>query len=122
MNIHPQKSRTYFGFKNWKDFDYKLFEKIYADIISQEKEAEFPFIGMEISAQTAQVAKRNIDTLIWMVKSRFVKLSKMKVPDGTGIIISNPPYDERLEEEDIEGLYYELGEKLFMISKDTKLG
>lgn len=115
MNIHPQKSRTYFGFKNWKDFDYKLFEKIYADIISLEKEAEFPFIGMEISAQTAQVAKRNIRyaELDGKIEIRPRAFQKMKVPEGTGIIISNPPYDERLEEEDIEGLYYELGEKLF---------
>ncbi len=115
MNIHPQKSRTYFGFKNWKNFDYKLFEEIHNDLVAQEKVTVFPFIGMEISAQVAQVAKRNIRSagLDGKIEVRPRAFQKMKPLDGTGIIVSNPPYDERLEEEDIEGLYYDLGEKLF---------
>ncbi|MDH4466657.1 MAG: hypothetical protein QE271_01250 [Bacteriovoracaceae bacterium] len=37
---------------------------------------------------------------------------KMKLPTTPFCIITNPPYGERLEEPDLDGLYYELGEWL----------
>jgi putative N6-adenine-specific DNA methylase len=115
LNIHPMKSRTYFGFKGWKDFDHRLYEGIMADIEAKEIGKKINIIGTDISAVTAQVAKRNIRSagLEEFIEVRSRAFQKMIAPEAPGIIISNPPYDERLEEEDIEGLYYDLGEKLF---------
>ncbi|MDB4835473.1 THUMP domain-containing protein [Cyclobacteriaceae bacterium] len=122
FNIHPMKSRTYFGFKNWKDFDFKLYQEIISDIESKEVAKDVALIGMEISAQTAQIAKRNIRSagLEGKIEIRPKAFQKMVAPEGKAIIISNPPYDERLQEADINNLYYDLGEKLFTDFKGSE--
>lgn len=115
FNIHPQRSRTYFGFKNWKNFDYKLYEKIMEDLKSKEKVTDIKILGSEISAQTSQLAKKNIRWagLDGKIEIRPRAFQKLTPPPAPGFLISNPPYDERLKEADIEYLYEELGEKLF---------
>jgi len=115
-NISPMKNRTYFGFKNWKDFDYKIYEEVLADVVSQERTASIEIVGSEISLATAQKAKKNIrfagflDNEITIQSRSF---QKMVPPPAPGVLISNPPYDERLKEADIEYLYEQLGEKMF---------
>lgn len=115
-NISPMKSRTYFGFKNWKDFDYKIFEEVLAKVTSQEKSVNISIVGSEISLSTAQKAKKNIRAAGFInneitIQSRAFQ--KLVPPPGPGVLISNPPYDERLKEADIEWLYEQLGEKMF---------
>jgi putative N6-adenine-specific DNA methylase len=116
FNISPMKSRTYFGFKNWKDFDYKIFEEVLKDIKSQEKVQDIQIVGSEISLKTAQIAKQNIRFAgfaegVITIQSRAFQ--KMVPPPAPGVLISNPPYDERLKEADIEWLYEQIGEKMF---------
>ncbi len=115
FNISPMKNRTYFGFKNWPNFDYKVFEEVLASVKSKEKVVDIEMVGSEIDLGTAQKAKKNIRFagLDGKIQIQSRAFQKMTPPPAPGVLITNPPYDERLKEADIEWLYEQLGEKMF---------
>jgi len=111
--LPPQIERQHFAFKNFKNFDAELWESILAEIPRRVTELPCEIIGSDIDAEMVTRARRNLRGL---AIGRFVKTSvdafkDVKKPsvDATGIMISNPPYGERMGEE-VEEMYEELGD------------
>lgn len=112
-NIAPGIYRRGFAFENWADFDQELFDKLYNDD-SLEQEVTVPIIGTDISPKAIEIASRNIKRagVAKYVNLEVKPLSAWEVAPHDGILITNPPYGERIKPDDIDGLYRTLGTKL----------
>lgn len=114
MNIPPGIYRESFGFERWKNFNKDLFETIYNDD-SGERKFDYKIYGSDISPQAIEIAKQNakeagVDHHIEFRVMPFEEYEK--APAEEGVLITNPPYGERIQPEDLFGLYERIGERL----------
>ena len=112
-NIYPGVYRNSFAFERWSDFDAELFDEIYNDD-SGEREFRHKIYGSDISPKAVAIAQRNVKSAS-LSKDISLEVRSIQniteVPEG-GIMITNPPYGERIEVEDMEALYQSIGERL----------
>lgn len=112
-NIYPGVFRKEFGFEKWKDFDRNLFDEIYNDD-SQEREFEHKIYGYDINFPAIEVATRNVKSAgvsdIIVLKQQDFR--KFTAPSEKSIIVTNPPYGERLTPPDLLSLYQSIGKVL----------
>jgi len=113
-NIPPQWKRKEFGFEKWKDFDAALWKRVKADALAKVRDIDFPILGFDQDFNAFQIASKNIAEADMRdhVKVVWKKLEKLEHDLEEGIVIMNPPYDERLNEDDIEALYSRIGDQL----------
>lgn len=112
-NIAPGIFRKGFAFEQWDDFDRELFEEIYNDD-SAEREITCPIIGADISPKAVSIARENLKRagIAKYVDLQVKPLSAWDEAPAAGVLVTNPPYGERLRPADLEGLYDLLGNKL----------
>lgn len=120
-NIMPGVYRRGFAFENWPDFDRELFESIYNDD-SAERPVNFKIYGADISPKAVAIATRNIKSagVARYIDLQCRPLAKwVEAPaDGVpGVMVTNPPYGERISVDDMEGLYATLGTRLKNVFK-----
>jgi putative N6-adenine-specific DNA methylase len=113
-NIPCGYYRKKYGFENWKDFDKELFEKIKNEAASNITEFEHRIIGSDKSAMALKIAKENIRNakLHKDIELNHVAIEDNFPPEGGGIIVTNPPYGERLKIDNIIKLYSVIGDSL----------
>jgi len=110
-NINPGIFRKEFAFEKWKNFDRDLFESLYNDD-SAERTPAFKIYGGDIDPEAVAVTRRNIheahvEDMVEVVCKPF---ANWDAPEGDpGILVTNPPYGERLKPDDMEGLFHEIG-------------
>lgn len=104
-----------FTFENWNDFDEDLWEKIREEEFGKICEFEGNIVGYDVDPKAIEISRANagradLDDMIIFEKNDFVTGEpKYKL----GHIVMNPPYGERLEEDnDMLEFYGELGTKL----------
>ncbi len=111
-NIAPGVYRDGYAFQQWADYDEDLFDKIYNDD-SGEREFTHKIYGSDIEGKAIAIARANVKNA---GLNKYIELERRdindieQVPEG-GTLISNPPYGERLNVEDIEALYHDMGYK-----------
>jgi putative N6-adenine-specific DNA methylase len=113
-NINPGVFRKHYAFENWPDFDRELFESIYNDD-SGERDINVPIIGADIAAQAVEITMRNAKSAgvaRWIRVERRDIADWSEAPQPAGVLISNPPYGERISAPDMEGLYRTIGRQL----------
>ena len=109
-NIAPGVYRNNYAFQQWPDYDEELYNKIYNDD-SAEREFTHKIYGSDIEGKAIAIARANVKSA---GMSKYIELERRdikdieQVPPG-GTLISNPPYGERLNVEDIEQFYDDLG-------------
>jgi putative N6-adenine-specific DNA methylase len=112
-NFAPGLLRKRFGFQNYRNYDATLWKSI-LDKASNEVNRDISMIyGNDISEKVIEIAQENIRN------SGFTHQIKLSCSDfrdyepeaKEGLLITNPPYDERLKEENIDELYADLGTK-----------
>ena len=129
MNIPPGILREDFGFMNWPDFDEELYTTIY-DACLNHIDDEAPIVlASDLSPNMVRKAKKNIATAkmndaIKCVTKDFFETEK---PAERGVMVINPPYGERMDHEETDVFYKEIGDYLksdysgwdcFMISSE----
>ena len=117
-NINPGVYRKRFAFEQWKDFDEELFESLYNDD-SQERTFDYKIYGSDISPKAIAIAEQNIKQA---GVGRYIDLSIKPLSQWTeapadGVLVTNPPYGERISVNDMDGLYEMIGNKLKNVSK-----
>ena len=117
-NINPGVYRKSFAFEHWNDFDEELFESLYNDD-SNERDIEFPIIGADISPKAIAIAEKNVKQagVGKYVQLEIKPLSQGESAPENGVLVTNPPYGERISVDDMEGLYSLLGNKLKRVFK-----
>ena len=129
QNVYPGVFREEFAFERWKDFDEDLLEEIYNDD-SQERDFNYKIYGFDINRQAVAIATDNarsagVSKIVdvqqqdfyefeWNPKSKLEddEIDESEVLSKKAIIITNPPYGERISTPDLLGTYRMIGERL----------
>lgn len=114
LGMPPGIHRTRFAFEKWHDFDEDLFSAIYNDD-SGEHDINCRIMGSDISPKAIAIAQRNIDNagLKQYIDLEVKPFQKYRnVPAHRGVLMTNPPYGERLKVDNIEALYDMIGGQL----------
>lgn len=112
-NIAPGVFRKGFAFEKWVDFDSEMFDELYNDD-SQERDFEHKIYGYDNNPKAHEIATLNIKAA-GVSKDVVLKLQpfqQFEQPKEKSIIITNPPYGERISTNDLLGLYQMIGERL----------
>lgn len=113
MNVYPGVFRKEYAFEKWKDFDADLFDRIYNDD-SQERDFDHKIYGYDINRQAVQIATDNmlnagVKDVVSVEQRDFYEFEK---PLNKAIMITNPPYGDRITTDDIFDLYDTIGKNL----------
>ncbi|MEO8150143.1 MAG: THUMP domain-containing protein [Bacteroidia bacterium] len=114
-NIAPNKLKKKFGFQSWKDYDEPLWAEIYDDALMEEKPSlDFKIIGADKSGIVLDKARQNIfnaglENDIELQKGLFENFIP---PTNSGVLITNPPYGVRIEDDDLLNTYKKIGDTL----------
>ena len=113
LNIAPGIFRDKYAFEKWDDFDPALFELISTDD-SRERDFKFKCYGSDISPQAISIAQKNVKNagLSSFIDLKVVPFEQIKENPGKGILVTNPPYGERLNPAELLDLYHKIGERL----------
>ncbi|WP_439882223.1 THUMP domain-containing class I SAM-dependent RNA methyltransferase [Pontibacter sp. MBLB2868] len=117
QNIAPGLyRRDPFGFENWKDYDAGLLEMIWktaeAKAVLDKPLAQI--IGYDIDADYVEAALNNIENagLDQLIKVEKADFFETQAPAAQGVLVMNPPYNERIQSDDINLLYKNIGDTL----------
>ncbi|MCO7225391.1 bifunctional 23S rRNA (guanine(2069)-N(7))-methyltransferase RlmK/23S rRNA (guanine(2445)-N(2))-methyltransferase RlmL [Pleionea sp. CnH1-48] len=119
--VAPGLTRNYWGFRGWKPFHRNFWEQIVAEAMDIKDSLVAPehplIIANDQDSQVLALARQNaqnagLDKFIdWQV-GPFQNLQR-PAHEAPGLIVTNPPYGERLEQkEKVRHLYQELGKCL----------
>lgn len=114
MNLPAGQFREEYGFMKWKDFSPQLWKQVKDDALNNQRDLEVEIRGSDISQRNLRAAESNIRNayLHKDIQLRVADFRDIKPPEGSGILISNPPYGERIEVDDLYELYREMGNAL----------
>ncbi len=113
----PALHREYFGFTGWRGRDAALWERLCAEALERRalRAPRRCILGSDADADAVRMALANgqqAGVAEWLhVEKRT--LSEVVRPKGDGLIVTNPPYGERIgAESGLPALYSELGQTL----------
>jgi putative N6-adenine-specific DNA methylase len=112
-NMAPGLFRSQYAFEKWKDFDKEMFESVYNDD-SAERPFNFKIKGYDKDPKAIAVARRNAraaglaDEIDFTVRD----FKDFEPIQERTVVITNPPYGERLNVDNLLELYSMIGERL----------
>ncbi|MGP1445983.1 MAG: THUMP domain-containing class I SAM-dependent RNA methyltransferase [Candidatus Limimorpha sp.] len=114
MNIPAGYYRKQWGFMKWPDYDEALWQRIKEEADSKICDFDHEIWASDRSAKAVAIAESN---LVHAHLTRDIHLMKKNMedltpPEGRGVVIFNPPYGDRLEEDDIDQAYESIGNTL----------
>ena len=112
-NMAPGLFRKEFAFEKWPDFDADLFDKIYNDD-SQEREFAHHIYGYDVDIKAVNTARLNVKAagLTSDITVEEQDFKNFMQPKEKSIMVTNPPYGERISTSDLLGTYKMIGERL----------
>jgi len=93
-------------------------ERLRAEAHSLERPPPAPIVGYDKDPEAVEAARKNARAANY---DRFIKVEEgdatfpFEVPPGPGLLVTNPPYGERLEsggQKGMKSFYFKLGERL----------
>lgn len=115
-NIPPQLHRKEtLGFTRWKNYDAKLWAAVIEQAKANMQPQQCQILGYDKDRRAVRITEQNIfsayldSSHIQVARSTFEKLEP---PPPPGVVIMNPPYDERLEQEEVDEFYKMIGDVL----------
>ena len=132
-DIAPGLARK-FGFFRLNDFDAALWQRLLDEAKARRRPASpQPIWGSDVSADQVERARQNLAAaeLHDAVQLQRADLLELTAPAGEGVMVANPPYGVRLEEQErLVAFYPKLGDALkknfagwrcYFISADMRL-
>ena len=112
-NISPGVFRKKYAFEKWADFDRDLFDEIYNDD-SRERDFDGHIYGYDIDMKAVNTARLNVRAagLTQDISIEQRDFKDFVHPENKSIIVTNPPYGERISTPDLLGTYRMIGERL----------
>lgn len=110
----PNIFRERFGFMSWRDFEYSLWERLKTEAKEKTTKPTISFKGMDIDRKAVFASKKNLSMLphgdmVNIENGDFFKYNKC--PEHR-FLMFNPPYDLRIQTDEIINFYMEIGNKL----------
>ena len=113
MNMAPGLHR-HFAFEEWNWVDSDLISHVRARALGQIKQdIQLDILGTDIDARMVEIAKRNAEEagVSEQIVFKQMRLQDLHTDKINGVIVSNPPYGERLLDDDaVTKLYQEMGQ------------
>ncbi len=112
----PGLQRKDFGFQKWPDFDRAVFQEVVDEACAAElPEMKLTLLGFDNDPQMVRIARDNVkrcgvEAEVRIEEGDFFTFEGL--PAEPGVLVVNPPYDERMEVESIAGLYEAFGDRL----------
>ena len=112
-NMAPGLFRKEYAFEKWPDFDRDLFDQIYNDD-SNEREFTHHIYGYDIDLAAVTKARLNVKAagMTKCITIEQADIKNFKQPAEKAIMVTNPPYGERISTPDLLGTYRTIGEIL----------
>lgn len=113
MNIAPGFNRD-FAFEEWNWVDADLVQQVRDE--AEEKanyDIELDISGFDVDGRMIDIAEKNAEEagLADVIKLKQMQLQDLKTDKINGVIVSNPPYGERLlDDKAVDILYNEMGQ------------
>jgi putative N6-adenine-specific DNA methylase len=115
LNIAPGVNRD-FAFTRLKNFDQAAWEKMLSEARAAEKpRTPLPIYGCDKFGFALKDARENLaaNNLLDCVYLKQANILEVAAPTDTGVLVTNPPYGERLgEKAELAELYPKLGDVL----------
>ena len=114
MKIPAGYYRKQWGFMKWDDWDPELWNRIKDEADSQIRDFDYEIWASDRSPKAVAIAENNITYAHLQRDIHLMKknMEDLTPPEGGGIVIINPPYGDRLEEDDIDLVYENIGNTL----------
>nr|MCR4959322.1 methyltransferase [Prevotella sp.] len=112
-NMAPGLFRKEYAFEKWADFDADLFDSIYNDE-AQEREFTHHIYGYDIDFKAVNTARLNVKAagLSDCITVEQQDFKDFQQPKDKAIIVTNPPYGERISTPNLLETYRMIGERL----------
>ena len=115
LSIPPGIFREQYAFERWKDFDADLLSEVLDDW--DEIPFEHTIYGTDISPKAISISRANINKAgvqkyISLAVKGIADYQQGTKPMGKCLVVTNPPYGERMKSFDIERVYGTLGSVL----------
>ncbi len=113
-NIPAGFYRDDFCFTNWKNYNVEIWTKMYDEAKRKIIKPSALIIGSDIDGKNVKLAKENLAKLDFENNVRVEETDFFKTiaPAEKGVLVANPNYGKRLKEDDINGFYKRIGDKL----------
>ncbi len=113
LDILPGELRPQFGFMNWKDYDASLFNSMLDHRKRNTKAGSAQIFASDLSPSAVQLAIRHSQNagVSAAIKFKTCHFEDVEAVQGPGTIIVNPPYGERIVQENLNDLYTQIGNK-----------
>ena len=111
--LPPAIERKNFAFKHWKDFDINLWDTVQAEIPRRPKtDLNINIIGSDTDTAMVRIARDNARALpIHNILSFEAKdFRDQQALGDSGVLLTNPPYGERLELDETDVFYKAIGD------------
>jgi putative N6-adenine-specific DNA methylase len=114
QNIPPGYFRESFGFETWKTFDPELWHSIKEAENAKISRHELQIKGSDVAPRVIRAAGDNIRYagLQDVIKLEICSFDTSVPFEEKGIVLMNPPYDERMRLDDIISFYKSIGDVL----------
>lgn len=112
-NMSPGLFRKEFAFEKWPDFDQELFDEIYNDD-SQERDFDHHIYGYDIDPKAVAKAGLNVRAagLAKIISVQLQDFKDFQKPAEPALMVTNPPYGERISTPNLLDTYKMIGERL----------
>ena len=115
LDIAPGSERG-FGFEKLKSFDAALWQELRAEAGARRKPVvPLPIYGSDLYGDTLKLAHANLCAagLEQAVQLKQANALELSAPAETGVLVTNPPYGERMGElQELAGFYPKFGDAL----------
>ena len=114
-NIAPGTLRRQFGYQRWPDFNAPLHSELLADARAAAlPKLDVPIVGSDLDPQAIAMARDNARRAGVLDDIRFeIAHYEAALPPGPeGMLVVNPPYDERLQVAQLGTVYRRIGTAL----------
>lgn len=124
VDCAPGLMREHYGFLSWKQFDGQHWDDLLKDAAERKRvgleRSHPPFIGYDANTRAIRQAWEHargagVDTLLHFERRDLKMIEPPAI--SSGLLVTNPPYGERLGElSELPPLYNQLGEKMIQFS------
>ncbi len=103
--------RQHYAFKNFANYDAKLWEEIYEAANKRCHSLPCKIVGSDIDPDMVMKTRRNLKGIAVgrFIETEIKSFDEVKRPEDTGVMVTNPPYGERMGD-NIEEMYTALGD------------
>ena len=112
--IAPGSYGRSFAFQRWHDYDAELFRQIQEESKAQQRPFDHHIYGSDVAISAVQIARHNVRLagLEEVIHVEHRALEDCPTPAEPALLVTNPPYGERLRLREGDALYSMIGERL----------